>query len=45
VAGFFAAGEVGPVGGHNHVHGFTASILVFSARRPVTSSGLGGAQR
>jgi small ligand-binding sensory domain FIST len=29
VAGFFAAGEVGPVGGHNHVHGFTASILVF----------------
>jgi small ligand-binding sensory domain FIST len=29
VAGFFAAGEVGPVGGHNHVHGFTASMLVF----------------
>ncbi|GAA3094445.1 FIST signal transduction protein [Streptosporangium carneum] len=32
VAGFFAAGEVGPVGGHNHVHGFTASVLVFSTR-------------
>ncbi|MEZ0073418.1 small ligand-binding sensory domain FIST [Planotetraspora sp. GP83] len=32
VAGFFAAGEVGPVGGHNHVHGFTASILVFSSQ-------------
>ncbi|MFI6795615.1 FIST signal transduction protein [Streptosporangium canum] len=31
VAGFFAAGEVGPVGGHNHVHGFTASVLVFSS--------------
>jgi small ligand-binding sensory domain FIST len=31
VAGFFAAGEVGPVGGQNHVHGFTASILVFSS--------------
>lgn len=31
VAGFFAVGEVGPVGGQNHVHGFTASILVFSA--------------
>ncbi len=31
VAGFFAAGEVGPVSGHNHVHGFTASILVFSS--------------
>ncbi|GAA0987482.1 FIST N-terminal domain-containing protein [Acrocarpospora macrocephala] len=30
VAGFFAAGEVGPVAGHNHVHGFTASVLVFS---------------
>ncbi|GII93225.1 hypothetical protein Ssi02_34560 [Sinosporangium siamense] len=33
VAGFFAAGEVGPVGGHNHVHAFTASILVFSSPR------------
>ncbi|MET9336792.1 MULTISPECIES: FIST signal transduction protein [unclassified Nonomuraea] len=31
LAGFFAAGEVGPVGGQNHVHGFTASILVFSS--------------
>lgn len=31
VAGFFAAGEVGPVGGQNHVHGFTASVLVFSS--------------
>ncbi|GGO67521.1 hypothetical protein GCM10012289_24140 [Nonomuraea cavernae] len=31
MAGFFAAGEVGPVSGHNHVHGFTASVLVFSS--------------
>ncbi len=31
VAGFFAAGEIGPVGGRNHLHGFTASILVFDA--------------
>lgn len=31
IAGFFAAGEVGPVGGVNHVHGFTASVLVFSS--------------
>ncbi|MFI6391321.1 FIST N-terminal domain-containing protein [Nonomuraea sp. NPDC050540] len=31
MAGFFAAGEVGPVAGHNHVHGFTASVLVFSS--------------
>src|SRR5437867_3660117 len=29
VAGFFAAGELGPVGGRNFVHGFTASILLF----------------
>lgn len=29
VAGFFAAGEIGPVGGRNHVHGFTASMLAF----------------
>lgn len=27
VAGFFAAGEIGPVGGRNHLHGFTASVL------------------
>ncbi|MFI6325388.1 FIST N-terminal domain-containing protein [Nonomuraea sp. NPDC050556] len=32
VAGFFAAGEVGPVAGVNHVHGFTASVLIFSSR-------------
>ena len=29
VAGFFAAGEFGPVGGRNFVHGFTASIALF----------------
>lgn len=29
MAGFFAAGEIGPVGGRNHVHGFTASMLIF----------------
>jgi len=28
VAGFFAAGELGPVGGRNFVHGFTASLLL-----------------
>jgi small ligand-binding sensory domain FIST len=31
VAGFFAAGEIGPVGGRNHLHGFTASVLSFAA--------------
>ena len=30
VAGFFAAGEIGPVGGRNHLHGFTASVLAFA---------------
>ncbi|MDQ1375475.1 MAG: hypothetical protein QOJ09_2813 [Actinomycetota bacterium] len=28
-AGFFAAGEFGPVGGKNFVHGFTASVVLF----------------
>lgn len=32
VAGFFASGEVGPVGGRNFLHGFTASVAVFRAR-------------
>jgi small ligand-binding sensory domain FIST len=31
IAGFFAAGEIGPVGGRNHLHGFTASVLAFGA--------------
>ena len=30
VAGFFAAGEIGPVGGVNHVHTFTACLLAFA---------------
>ncbi len=29
VGGFFAMGEIGPVGGQNFVHGFTASIALF----------------
>ena len=29
VAGFFAAGEIGPVGGRAHLHGFTATLAVF----------------
>ena len=31
VAGFFAMGELGPVGGKNFVHGFTASLAIFAA--------------
>ena len=47
VGGFFAAGEIGPVGGANHLHGFTAVVLVVDRaaspasppeiRRPVSS--------
>ena len=29
LAGFFCAGELGPVGGRNFVHGFTASLALF----------------
>lgn len=29
VAGFFAQGELGPVGGKNFIHGFTASVALF----------------
>lgn len=29
LTGFFAQGELGPVGGKNYVHGYTASIAVF----------------
>jgi small ligand-binding sensory domain FIST len=29
-AGFFAAGEIGPVGGGNYMHGFTATLALFA---------------
>jgi len=32
-SGFFAMGEIGPVGGRNFLHGFTASVALFQARR------------
>jgi small ligand-binding sensory domain FIST len=31
VAGLFCAGEIGPVGGRNALHGFTASLALFHA--------------
>lgn len=31
VAGFFAQGEMGPIGGKNFLHGFTASAALFSS--------------
>jgi small ligand-binding sensory domain FIST len=30
VSGFFAQGELGPVGDRNHLHGFTACVALFS---------------
>jgi small ligand-binding sensory domain FIST len=38
VGGFFAAGEIGPVGGANHLHGFTAVVLVVDRVGTRTSS-------
>ena len=32
VAGFFCAGELGPIGEANHVHGFTASMAIFRSK-------------
>jgi len=29
LAGFFASGELGPIGGRNFIHGFTASVALF----------------
>jgi small ligand-binding sensory domain FIST len=29
IAGFFAAGEIGPIGTDNFVHGFTAALAIF----------------
>jgi small ligand-binding sensory domain FIST len=34
VAGMFCAGEIGPVGGRNFVHGFTASIVLLERAAP-----------
>lgn len=33
VAGFFAAGELGPVGGKNFIHGHTASFALFRPKK------------
>jgi small ligand-binding sensory domain FIST len=32
IAGFFAGGEIGPVGGKNFIHGYTASIALFAEK-------------
>ena len=40
LAGFFAMGEIGPVGDHNFIHGHTASLAVFrpgEGRQPISN--------
>ncbi len=47
MAGFFAAGELGPVGGRNYVHGYTASLAIFCeppAGAPAVAAGRATAQ-
>jgi small ligand-binding sensory domain FIST len=39
VAGFFAQGEIGPIGGKNFLHGFTASAALFGSRRDDVMTG------
>src|SRR5580692_6920239 len=39
LAGFFCAGELGPVGGQNFLHAFTASIAVFPESQTTPESG------
>jgi small ligand-binding sensory domain FIST len=38
VAGFFCAGELGPVGGQNFLHTFTASIALFPESQTGTAA-------
>lgn len=38
LAGFFAQGEIGPVGGQNFIHGFTASIALFEPQPPTSGA-------
>jgi small ligand-binding sensory domain FIST len=42
LGGMFAAGEFGPVGGHNFVHSFAASLALFRAREPGRGPSPGG---
>jgi len=39
IAGLFAQGELGPVAGKNHMHGFTASLALFRSSAPATETG------
>lgn len=37
LAGFFAQGELGPVGNKNYIHGFTASVVLFEEQQAASS--------
>lgn len=39
LAGFFAAGEIGPIGGHSFVHGQTASVVILRPRSRAHDAG------
>ncbi len=39
VAGFFAQGEIGPVGGRTYLHGYTASVALFAEPEPGRAAG------
>ncbi len=42
LAGMFCAGELGPIGGRSFLHGFTASVVLFSSSSPGPSPPPGG---
>lgn len=39
IAGFFAQGEIGPIGNRNFLHGYTASLALFADRAAMPNSG------
>ena len=39
IAGFFAQGEIGPIGNRNFLHGYTASLAIFAERDSQPNSG------
>jgi small ligand-binding sensory domain FIST len=40
LAGFFAQGEIGPVGGRNFLHGYTASLALFAEPESPEAAGV-----
>lgn len=38
IAGFFAQGEIGPIGNRNFLHGYTASLALFAERETLPNS-------